>query len=52
MIKTYSEKAERAFQQGEAVKKIVDKKDVQQNLYIKNRLKDLAKTKEWVSKKD
>jgi len=49
---SYSEKAERAFQQSEAVAKIVDKKDIRQNIYIKNRQKALARTKEWVSKKD
>ena len=52
MIKTYSEKAERAFQQGESVRKIVEKKDVQQNLYIKNRQKALVETKKIVSKED
>jgi len=52
MIKTYSQKAERAFEQSEAVEKIVNKKDIQNNLYIKNRLKALVKVKEFVSKKD
>jgi len=52
MGKSYSEKAERAFQQHEAVAKIVDKKDIQQNIYIKNRQKALVKTKEWVSRKE
>jgi len=52
MIQTYSEKAERAFQQHEVVKKIVEKKDIKQNLYIKNRQKALIKTKEWVNRED
>jgi len=52
MGKSYSEKASHAFEQHEAVKKIVDKKDIQQNIYIKNRQKALAKTKEWVSHKE
>lgn len=52
MIKSYSDKAERAFQQHEAVRKIVSKKDIQQNLYIKQRQKALVKIKEFVSKED
>lgn len=52
MVSRYSEKAERAFQQHEAVKKIVDKKEIKQNLYIKNRLKNLAKVKKFVSEED
>ncbi len=49
---SYSDKAERAFQQHESVRKIVEKKDIQSNLYIKTRLKNLVKTKEMVSRKD
>lgn len=50
---SYSEKAERAFQQHETVNKLLNKKDIQDNIYIKNRLKALVKTKEMVSgKKD
>jgi hypothetical protein len=49
MVKSYSEKAERAFRQHEAVRKIVEKKDIQQNLYIKNRQKALVETKKWVN---
>ena len=52
MIKRYSEKAERAFEQHENVKKIVEKKDIQQNLYIKTRQKALVETKKFVSQKD
>ena len=52
MIQSYSQKAERAFQQHEAVSKIVEKKDIQQNLYIKNRQKTLVEIKKMVSKED
>ena len=51
-IKTYSEKAERAFQQHEAVRKVLNKVSVQDRVYVKNRQKALAKTKEFVSKED
>lgn len=49
-IQKYSEKAERAFQQHEAVRKMNEKVGIQDRIYIKNRQKALAKTKEFVSK--
>ena len=52
MIKRYSDKAEHAFQQSEVVRTKVEKKDIKQNLYIKNRQKALAETKKFVSQKD
>ena len=52
MVKRYSEKAERAFQQDETVRKLINKVGIQDRVYIKNRQKALAKTKEFVSKED
>lgn len=45
----YEEKFQRSLEQKTKVEKILNKKDIQDNLYIKNRLKNLAKVKKFVS---
>ena len=52
MKQSYSERFERSVEQREAVDKILNRKDIKQNLYIRDRQKALAKTKEFVSKED
>ena len=52
MKKSYSEKLERAVGQYQAVEKLKNKVGIQDRVYIKNRQKALAKTKEFISKED
>jgi len=52
MKQSYSERFERSVAQREAVDKILNKKEIKQNLYIKNRQQALVETKKFVSKED